>query len=397
MQRVLVLVTLWSFAAYATAAETTGQVQFGGPDAVDNQVQEDAARDWKSDLQERAGLSLGLDYTSNYFVADDSLGEDEAWGGIARFYGSWDLVNRGETDSGALVWKFEHRHRIGNLAPQALASDLGYAGFIGTPFSDEGFRFTNLYWRQRFNDGRSTLVAGFLDATDYLDVYALASPWTGFNNFAFSTGTQTIPVPNDATLGVAFGTMLTDRMFLIAGITDTNSDPTDLGETVESFFDDHEYFKSVEIGFTQSQSRIYADNLHLTYWHVDERKRAGTPEGWGLNASYTRFLGDRWMPFIRAGYANDGGSLLEVAVSAGLGVTMREGRDVLGFAAHWGEPNSDTYGTNLKDQYVAELYYRFKLTESIVLTPDLQLLVDPALNPEEDTLWVVGLRARIAL
>lgn len=397
MQRALILGVLWAMASGATAAEGVGQPQFGGPDAVDNQVQEDAARDWKSDLRERVGLSLGLDYSSNYFKASDSLVKDEAWGGMARFYGSWDVVNRGEPDAGALVWKFEHRHRSGNLAPQGLASQLGYAGLIGPPFSNEGFRFTNLYWRQRLNDGRSTLIAGFLDATDYLDVYALTSPWTGFNNFAFSTGTQTIPVPNDATLGVAFGTMLTDQMFLIAGLTDTNSDPTDLGETVESFFDDHEYFKSVEIGLTQSQGRIYMDNLHLTFWHVDERKRAGTPKGWGLNASYTRFLGSRWMPFIRAGYAEDGGSLLEVAVSAGLGVTMREGRDVLGFAAHWGEPNSDTYGTDLKDQYVAELYYRFKVTDSIALTPDVQLLVDPALNPEKDTLWVVGLRARIAL
>ena len=39
----------------------------------------------------------------------------------------------------------------------------------------------------------------------------------------------------------------------------------------------------------------------------------------------------------------------------------------------------------------------FKVTDSIALTPDVQLLVDPALNPEKDTLWVVGLRARIAL
>ena len=254
---------------------------FGGPNAVENILREDAALDWKSRLQSEQGLGLGLDYTTNLFGATDSLGEDGAWGGMVRFYGSWELANRGGQNSGSLVWKMEHRHRTGDIPPQSLAGELGYAGLIAPPFSNEKFRFTNLYWRQRLNQGRSTLIAGFLDATDYLDVYALASPWTGFSNFAFSTGTQTIPLPNDATLGVAFGTMLTQETFLIAGLTDTNADPTDLGETVESFFEDNEYFTSIEFGRTSSQERIYLDNMHVTVWHVDKREVAGTPSGWG--------------------------------------------------------------------------------------------------------------------
>lgn len=242
---------------------------FGGPDAVENILREDALQDWKARLQKEQGLGLGLDYSTNLFVATESPGEDTAWGGMVRFFGSWELANRGGRNAGSLVWKLEHRHRSGDIPPAALAGELGYAGLIAPPFSDQEFRFTNLYWRQQLNQGRSTLIAGFLDATDYLDVYALASPWTGFSNFAFSTGTQTIPLPNDAALGVAFGTMLGDRTFLIAGLTDTNSDPTDLGETIDSFFDDNEYFTSVELGLTSSQDRIYLDNLHVTAWHVE--------------------------------------------------------------------------------------------------------------------------------
>ena len=233
---------------------------FGGPNATENLLLEDAVRDWKSRLRSERGISLGLDYTSNAFHATKSLGEKDAWGGMARFYGSWELANRGEADSGAFVWKVEHRHRISDIPPVALASELGYAGLIAPPFSDQKLRFTNLFWRQKLNAGRTTLLAGFLDVTDYLDVFALASPWTGFSNFAFSTGTQTIPIPNDATLGVAVGSMLTERAFLIAGLADTNSDPTDLGETAESFFEHNEYFTSVELGMTPSQDRIYLDN-----------------------------------------------------------------------------------------------------------------------------------------
>lgn len=383
-------------AGYSRAAEEAQGPSFGSPDAVDNILEDTGLLEWRTRLAEEHGVSLGVDYTSNLFGASDSLGEDGAWGGIARFYGTWDLVSRGGKNSGAFVWKVEHRHRTVDIAPKALAGELGYAGFIAPPYSNEKFRFTNLYWRQRLNQGRSTLLAGFLDVTDYLDIYALASPWTGFSNFAFSTGTQTIPIPNDATLGVAFGSMLTERTFLIAGLADTNADPTDLGETVASFFEDNEYFTSFELGMTSSQERIYLDNLHVTLWHVDKRDAAGTPSGWGANFSWNTWLGERWMPFVRAGYADEGGSLLELAISAGAGLQTGRG-NVLGFAGHWGRPNETTYGVELNDQYVGEIYFRWKIGKHLEATPNLQFIVNPALNPVHDEIWVYGLRIKGAI
>jgi hypothetical protein len=44
-----------------------------------------------------------------------------------------------------------------------------------------------------------------------------------------------------------------------------------------------------------------------------------------------------------------------------------------------------------------EAYYRLQITEQLALTPDIQYLVDPAQNPTEDSLWIFGLRARVAL
>jgi len=51
----------------------------------------------------------------------------------------------------------------------------------------------------------------------------------------------------------------------------------------------------------------------------------------------------------------------------------------------------------LRDQYVAEVYYRWKIGGTFEVTPNVQLLLDPALNPEEDRIWVFGLRARAVL
>jgi len=392
-------------------AEAWSSPRFGGPDAVENQLDADDQekgslldpgflqryRDWKAEVREKTGIHFGGDYSAQAFLADGSAGDDFASGGMLRIFGSWDLVDRGGDHPGALVWKFEHRHGYTDVPPSGLGFEAGYVGLVGPPFSDQGWRTTNLYWRQRFAQGRFAVIAGFLDATDYVDVYALASPWTGFTNLAFSTGSASIALPNDALLGIAAAAMITDSVYAIAGLGDANGDPKHPFGGFESFFDDREYFTSFEVGWTASQQQLASDNVHLTYWHVDERDRAGTPSGWGLNLSATKVIGERWMPFLRAGWADEGGSLLDRSVSVGLSYQAFGGRDLLGLGMNWGRPNEDTFGPDLDDQWTLELFYRWQVLRELAVTPSLQLMVDPALNPEESAIWMFGLRIRYAL
>jgi len=37
------------------------------------------------------------------------------------------------------------------------------------------------------------------------------------------------------------------------------------------------------------------------------------------------------------------------------------------------------------------------LGDQIAVTPDLQLLINPALNPEQGSIWVFGVRGSLAL
>lgn len=385
--------------------------RFGGPDAVENQLEEDeqekqpllgldflqSYRDWKAQVREKTGIHFGGDYSAQAFFADGSAGDDHAGSGMYRFFGTWDLVDRDGDHPGAFVWKVENRHRYSDVPPSDFGFETGYVGLIGAPFSNQGWRTTNLYWRQRFAKGRFAVIAGFLDATDYVDVYTLASPWTGFTNLAFSTGSASIALPNDALLGITAAGMLTDSLYAIAGFGDANGDPKDPFEGFETFFEDHEYFKSFEIGWTDSQEQLVSDNVHVTFWHIDERDEAGTPSGWGLNFSVSRLIGERWMPFLRAGWANDGGSLLERSVSAGFSYQAVRGRDLLGVAFNWGRPNKHTFGPGLDDQWTFEVFYRWQVLRELAVTPSLQVLIDPALNPDESTIWMLGLRLRYAL
>jgi porin len=397
----------------ATAQETQASPSFGGPDAVPNQIQSDVENAergegtgigerwdrWKSELQSEHGLGLGIDYTSVYQNASDTVpgGEDEVAAGMLRFYGSWDLIGRESGNTGTFTWKVEHRHDYGDPPPSPLwaATDLGYVGLENPPFSDQGFRTTNFYWRQRFNSGHQSVVVGFLDVTDFVDLYGLVSPWLHFTNFVFTTGSATMDLPNDAALGFGGASMLGSNFYVIGTFVDANSDPEDLGKGFDSFRDDNEYYKSVELGWTSGKDAIYLDNYHVTVWHKDERDEFDKPDGRGVNLSFARYVDERWMPFLRAGWSDDGDSLLERSVSTGLGFQLRDRKDLIGFGLNWGEPNPNQ-GAPDEDQYSAELFYRLMVGKRLQITADLQYLKDPAANLAEDSIWILGTRGRLA-
>ncbi|MFM1892028.1 MAG: hypothetical protein RLZ44_1105, partial [Pseudomonadota bacterium] len=95
-------------------------------------------------------------------------------------------------------------------------------------------------------------------------------------------------------------------------------------------------------------------------------------------------------------YADGAGALLDRSVSAGLGRYTANGQGVFGLGLNWGRPNRELFGADARDQYTIEAYYRLQVAEHVAITPDIQLIKDPALNPDDDLVWVAGLRARLA-
>ena len=77
------------------------------------------------------------------------------------------------------------------------------------------------------------------------------------------------------------------------------------------------------------------------------------------------------------------------------------GRDtVFGLGVNWGRPHRSGSGTATatatEDQYTVEAYYRVQLFDRLAITPDLQVIKNPAANPDADLIWIAGLRARLA-
>ncbi|WP_296897525.1 carbohydrate porin, partial [Thiohalocapsa sp.] len=186
-----------------------------------------------------------------------------------------------------------------------------------------------------------------------------------------------------------------EQYYVLAGLADANGNPRDPVDSVDGFFNDGEYFKHIEVGWFGSWESRFDDNIHLTYWHADERTEAGVPDGWGAQFSFSRKLQERWLPFLRIGYADGGGAPLERSVSTGFAYTPTDGDSAFGLGINWGRANRASFATATDDQYTLEAYYRFQLFQRLAITPDLQLIKHPALNPEQDLIWIAGLRARL--
>lgn len=401
----------WSATTYAN---------FGSPDSVDNMVSENNREkmSWRKSLEKNHHLTFGADYQVLGLNASNSTSGEgvEASSGVARFYGSWNLFGVNTSHEGGIVWKVEHRHAYDDLTPKEFAfqgnsdeASIGYGGMIAPAFSDQGARLTNLYWKQKFNDGNSSFMVGYLDTTDYVDVYALASPWNGFTNLAFSTGAGSIGLPDDGILGLAVGHMLTNNLYIIAGVADGKGRSDKPSNGFNTLFNDHRLFSTFELGWTASKERIYTDNVHVSFWHLDEGTQhslVNGESGQGVNFSASFMVTPQVMPFVRGGISEGDVALYDRSITAGVGYFGLSGaKNNLGLAVNWSEVN-ESFSNVMKSikavadrersQLTTEVYYKMAFSEFLELTPNLQYIYNPAFSNEEST-WVAGIRARIVI
>ena len=352
--------------AVSSISPVVYSANFDGPDSVENTIAEQKAqkKSWRESLAED-GFTFGADYFALGLTSGDGVGGDsvDASSGVARLYGSWHLLGKDTQNSGSLVWKVEHRHAYGDTAPKEPSfyqrfprPEPGYIGMIAPAFSDQGFRVTDLNWKQKINDGKGTIVVGWQDVTNYADVYALASPWSGFTNLAFSTGSGAMGLPDDGVLALSAGHMLGENFYVVGGIADANGKSDDIFDGFDTAFgSDASYFTTLELGWTASQEQIYTDNFHVTFWDFGDDTRHSNPDpnntegGSGVNFSWSQFTSDQVMPFVRGGFSEGDVALYDKSISVGMGYFgLGKPTNNLGVALNWAEVNGDSFAADAK-------------------------------------------------
>lgn len=239
---------------------------------------------------------------------------------------------------------------------------------------------------QQWINDTTGLIVGRYDPNDFMNVLGYANPWTTFSNLAVLLDTS-VALP-DWSWGVGAGHLFADRWYVIGSISDANGVATDL----DFFKGGAEFFKFAEVGWYPTREERYLKKVSLTLWHVDEREDVGigSAHGAALSANWT--WNKQWMVFGRAGWSDGDAPLYNQSGTLGFGRLFRGYSDVLGLSVNRGNPSAD----GLSDQTTVELFYRLILAQNLQLTPSIQMLFDPALNPEDDFVWAYGLRIRLS-
>lgn len=376
------IASLTAFLALEDDAESHTFLRFSKFDSITNPWFR-----WKRKVNDKIGLQFSTSYsTSNMYGqnAPDKM-SDYAGSGIFKVYTRWNLVNRGKDNTGTLVINADHRHAYSSVPPSDLGFNLGYNGIPGLLFSDAKLILLELTWQQIFNKGRTGVIVGRYDPNDYLDVLGYVNPFTTFQNLSILVNAS-IALPDSST-GIGIGQAINDQFTLQATVNDVNGVATEL-----KFFEDFsELYTSVELAWSPTKKDRYFKNFHITYWHADDREKAGIEESQGVAIGFNWTFHETFMPFVKIGWSGGSAPIYSQSYTGGFIIRPNLNKDLVGIAVNWGE-TQDGVG-----QLSNELFYRFQFSQNFAITPSLQFLINPGLNTQLDNVFIFGLRGRIAL
>jgi porin len=259
---------------------------------------------------------------------------------------------------------------------------------------------TQAYVRQSLFDNSFQYAVGRVFAPNFVNAYPFFDDNRQLLNQNFSTS-PTIASVLRGVGAVALWFPTQSGVYVQEGVYTANSQDT--GHTVDSFFNDQEYFSHVDIGWSalarrgvpiQGRGPMDPANVHVTFWHKDAQANASNPlnapETEGIAFNVNMPIGDSGMWFLRGGQHD--GWVTERALSGGVGLRPEGTSDLWGVAVGWTEPAAFV---SWRDQTVIEAFYRYQLTPNFAITPDIQLIRNPSINPAVDKQIVLSLRGRI--
>jgi len=340
-------------------------------------------------LDRAIGLNLGLSYAMLYQHAEQAQGSRNASGGNFRFFGRWNVLDRGGKHPGFLGFRAETQHPFTTIPPSGLGDKLGSLWGTAFGFDQQNFSLVQLWWEQHIFRDRLGLRVGKIDQSDIFATYRFDNFNTDFLNSAFSDNPG-IAFPDEG-LGFIFSIMPRDWFYLTFGLGDANARNTTAGFT--TLLNQGEFFYALELGYTPKYQRPGERAYKVTFWQAEAREKAKEPSGRGVALTFEQEIGHGLVPFFRYAFADGKATDVRHFLSAGIGLErpFKRTGDLVGLAFAWGQPQD----RKLRDQYGLEAFYRVQVFPYIQLTPDLQVIFNPSKNRQDSTIVVLGLRTRV--
>ncbi len=358
---------------------------------------------------ERMGVQLRLFY-DQYLSGKPSKGGAEPDAGFGHS-GSYDFFAQADLD--ALVgWR--GATMLLHVKGQYDRSVNGEVGALSAPIDDADFDepiyVDELWLQQTAWSGRLRLRLGFAEQQTIFDRNAYANSEDRQFLTTFLDNNAVVPLPNG--LGASLIVAPTSWVEVAIGLADADNEPREVG--IDTAFDGWSSLTGyVEAAFEGPWTEqglpgryrvgVFVDGRAQPDFRTGSRDR-GHVGAWlsfdqRVLASGSGF-GELGV-FARAGYADpDVGRVTGFwsVVFESTGLLPGRGEDVLGFGVYQtiGSPAyRDAVDPDFRRETGLELYYAVRALGWLVLTPDLQLIVDPDATGAQPDVWVGTLRMRV--
>jgi porin len=340
-------------------------------------------QDWKRELAEKYGIAFALENTTIYQTTSGGIRANDAIVNTLGLFATWKIFRSEDgKDFGGPGFQFETRGNHDGEFTE-LRDELGTLWSPNDSTSDAYTRINQLWWGQRFGQGRFGVQIGKIDPGSIINT----------NRFAGSGNTQYFGQPyatNPARsfpqngLGLQLRAEPVEWLYFHFLMSDSDAISSHSPfTTIEG-----RWLYAGEVGFRPKFEGPGQGTYRFMLYH---RETEPAHEfGWALSADQN-LTGDYGV-FLRYG-GNDGDiNAIDHLVAAGFSFLRPFDRqnDQAGIGVSYTHPSDD----DLRDEYATETYYRLQLTEGIELSGSAQLIFDPSAG-DRDTVAVFGLRLRI--
>ncbi len=342
-------------------------------------------------------LLQGLSRTTN----DGSGDAYQNWSGTGRLDVNLQTVFAKSKSFGTTMLQVLFREGVVLGAP----SDYNASSAIGTFYipnslsMGDSASLMTLLVQQGFLDDRLTVTVGKLSANNYFMVNYFADDESAQflngsldGNDVFSAGFA------NHSPGVVVQGIPSADLYVNAGIFEIASNNT---STFDGF-DEGLYFATLEVGYTPKgdagitrYSATFAVTNEGRGWSANHLKQTNGMLGFIAQ----KCLANNLAPFIECAFGSDENVAASTEVNLGLGIFSPLGRtdDYAGIGWSWAQPTS-AYGDlaptdDPRSTQVLEVFYRAQLTNSMQLSPDLQVFINPA-NGDDSPVFAFSLRLK---
>ncbi len=338
------------------------------------------------------GIRLDLDaalysqHASETVIGDANLGTS-AWQSV----GDLQFLRHEKLGTSFVQWAFLGSTGLNyDTGDRSLSGNVASISDLNANVFPDHAALEELFFKHVSLEGKLIALAGRVAPSFYFDTNRVANDdFRQFFAFALSNNLS-LPFSTYGGIGALVRYAPSKDLYIMAAAdTAVNVEPWAFWRSA----DDGDWNQFVEIGLTRSLPYLGKGQYRITPWHSH---RFGA-DGWGFGFNLDQELGfDRLVAFFRFGFGDDDVTAVERFVSGGLALEHPFGRknDLVSVGVAWSDPSP---GEGFRKEMLLEFYYRLKLSPSLALTPDLQIVLDPANDPKSGSVFIGGVRLEMRL